>query len=111
MPTHRLTRRSALQWLGAGGGLALLAACGSPAPASPTAVTQPASNAAPQPTSSATAAAPIATTAPTTAASGSLQWAVLGVPPTLDPFVTTDPNATVLLRALHAPLVDFKPDG
>jgi ABC-type transport system substrate-binding protein len=37
--------------------------------------------------------------------------AVLGVPPTLGPFVTTDPDATVLLRAFHTPLVDFKPDG
>jgi ABC-type transport system substrate-binding protein len=110
MPTLRLTRRGALRWLGAGGGLALLAACGAPSPATPTAG-QPASAAAPQSGAGGTPAAPLATVGATTAASGSLQWAVLGVPPTLDPFVTTDPNATVLLRALHAPLVDFSADG
>jgi peptide/nickel transport system substrate-binding protein len=105
MSTHTLTRRAALRWLATGSGLAVLAACGSPAPAAPSAV-QPTS----APTGDATAA-PLATTQPTAGASGSLAWAVLGVPPTLDPFVTTDPNATVLLRALHAPLIDFKPDG
>src|SRR5438270_12806423 len=69
MPTHRLTRRSALRWLGAGGGLALLAACSSPAPASPTAAPKPASTAAPQAASNAASVAPAATTAPANAAS------------------------------------------
>jgi hypothetical protein len=73
MRTHRLTRRSALRWLGAGGGLALLAACGDPTPAAPTPVGQSVSKPAPQQsTSGRTSVAPVATIAATTASSGSL---------------------------------------
>src|SRR5579864_6563363 len=105
MAPNTLSRRNVLRIFGASGAAALLAACAGPGvPAAPLANPTPG-----QPPVPATAAAG-STSSSAAPATGQLRWAVISVPATLDPFVT-DPNATVLLRALHTPLIDFTPDG